>query len=85
MTIIPLGVFYFFAMTPQNQLRALEDLASAEGPFLAGKEVSLADATVWPTMNFIRFIMPKFDKTDFLGQRVLAWCEHMEGHPVGKR
>lgn len=69
----------------QNQLATFEDLASAEGPFLAGKEVSLADATVWPTINFIRFMMPKFDKNDFMGPRVSAWCEFMDEHPVGKR
>ncbi|CAM9425265.1 unnamed protein product, partial [Sphacelaria rigidula] len=71
----------------EGQLVNLEDLASAEGPFLAGGSVSLADATVWPTMIFIRFMMPKFGKAEaeFLGPRLLAWCQYMEQHPVGKR
>ncbi|CAM9511325.1 unnamed protein product [Pylaiella littoralis] len=69
----------------QTQLTNLEELASAEGPFLAGKEVSLADATAWPTMIFVREMMPKFGRTDVLGPQLLAWCGHMERHPVGKR
>lgn len=73
--------------TQKGQLVNLENLASAEGPFLAGGDVSLADATVWPTMIFIRFMMPKFGKAEaeFLGPRLLAWCQYMEQHPVGKR
>ncbi|CAM9378584.1 unnamed protein product [Scytosiphon promiscuus] len=78
-----------------DRLAALEDLqasngllsglASSAGPFLAGGEVSLADATVWPTMTFIREMMPRFTEGDFLGPRLMAWCHHMEQHPVGKR
>ena len=69
----------------QTQLAILEELASGEGPFLAGSEVSLADATAWPTVLFFRFMMPKFDKQDFMGPRLTAWCGHMESHPAGKR
>eukprot|EP00752_Nemacystus_decipiens_P005365 g4866.t1 len=71
----------------QTQLGYLEDLASADGPFLAGKELSLADATVWPTMMFIREMLPKFDRpvVGVLGPRVWAWCAHMDRHPVGQR
>lgn len=71
----------------QTQLENLEELVSAEGPFLAGADLSVADATVWPTMNFIRFMMPKFDRDEsvFLGPKLTAWCKHMDNHPTAKR
>lgn len=71
----------------QTQLENMENLASPEGPFLAGPEVSVADATVWPTMVFIRFMMPKFDREEstYLGPKLSAWCKHMDQHPVAKR
>ncbi|CAN0429474.1 unnamed protein product, partial [Laminaria digitata] len=67
------------------QLSTLEELVSAEGPFLAGSEVSLADATAWPTFQLFRYMMPKFDKQAFVGPRLKAWCGHMDSHPAGKR
>lgn len=69
----------------QTQLSTLENLLSEEGPFMAGSEVSLADATAWPSVLFFRYMMPKFDKEGFMGPRLTAWCAHMEAHPTGKR
>lgn len=50
-------------------------------------QMSLADATVWPSMTFFRFMFPKFGKTneEVMRPRIAAWCKHMEQHPVGKR
>jgi glutathione S-transferase len=36
-------------------------LMGKDGPFLCGKEVSLADATVFPSIVFASFMFPKFD------------------------
>ncbi|CAM9789201.1 unnamed protein product, partial [Ectocarpus sp. 13 AM-2016] len=70
----------------QAQLGYLEELASPDGPFLSGNELSLADATAWPTMIFVREMMlPRFGRTPALGPRLLAWCEYMGRHLVGKR
>eukprot|EP00904_Undaria_pinnatifida_P010323 jgi/Undpi1/6420/HiC_scaffold_20.g08901.m1 len=69
----------------ETQLSTLENLLSEEGPFMAGSEVSLADATAWPSVLFFRYMMPKFDKEGFMGPRLTAWCAHMEAHPTGKR
>ena len=44
------------------QLEVAESLASPTGPYLAGGEFSLADATLFPTMVFITTMLPKFDE-----------------------
>ncbi|CAM9285717.1 unnamed protein product [Discosporangium mesarthrocarpum] len=71
----------------EAQLKTMESLASESGPFLAGEELSLADASVLPTMSFICFMMPKFGKEEssFLGPRLQAWWKHMCQHKVGGR
>ena len=76
-----------------TQLGVLEALAHSEGPYLAGREFSLADATVFPTMVFITHMLPKFEETlisqpastaeprdaaaGALGPRLLSWWAHM--------
>jgi len=45
------------------QLGVAESLADPEGPFLTGPDISLADATLFPTMVFITHMLPKFDET----------------------
>jgi len=36
------------------------DAGSSSGPYLFGSEVTLADATLFPTMTFAKFMLPKF-------------------------
>lgn len=65
-----------------EQLRVVEGLADAEGPYLCGAEFSLADATLFPTMLFVTHMLPKFDDAasslgHFLGPRLQAWWAHM--------
>jgi len=50
------------------------------GPFLCGSEVSLADATLYPTVVFCMFMLPQFfgwSESDFLGPRLSNWFAHM--------
>lgn len=61
----PFGAFGSRADTIRElrkQLQVAEDLADGTGPYLAGEEVSLADATMFPTMVFITEMLPKFDE-----------------------
>lgn len=69
----------------RRQLLVLDAAADPDGPFLAGPEMSLADATVFPTLVFVDFMLPKFsppgaapwDPAAGLGPRVHRWFEHM--------
>ena len=45
----------------QRQLQLLDVMLSTDGkPYLCGSEVSLADATIFPTMVFAKYMLPKF-------------------------
>ena len=45
----------------KRQLRILDAQVDDAGPFIAGPELSLADATVFPTLVFVLHMLPKFD------------------------
>lgn len=47
----------------QRQMRIIDDLIDEyrDGIYLCGQDVSLADATLFPTMVFARYMLPKFD------------------------
>jgi len=68
-----------------KQLAVVEALADPTGPYLAGEEFSLADATLFPTMVFITHMLPKFEDAvaspageagPRLGPRLSAWWSH---------
>lgn len=44
-----------------KQLYVIADLMDDSGPYLCGDQVSLADATVFPSIIFASFMFPKFD------------------------
>jgi glutathione S-transferase len=78
----------------RKQLHILNDAADPKGPFLAGAELSLADATVFPTLVFVAHMLPMyatptdapFDLTAELGPRLGVWYAHMQtSDPVFKR
>lgn len=53
---------------------------SSKGPFLCGSEISLADATLFPTMVFCDFMLPQFFNTpreEFTGKILSDWFDHM--------
>jgi glutathione S-transferase len=45
-----------------KQLYIISELMDENGPYLCGKEVSLADATVFPSIVFASFMYPKFQE-----------------------
>jgi glutathione S-transferase len=49
-------------------------------PFLCGNEISLADATLFPTMVFCDFMLPQFfgyKQSDFMGPVLREWYTHL--------
>ena len=44
-----------------KQLFVIAEMMDPLGPYLCGAEVSLADATIFPTIVFASFMFPKFD------------------------
>jgi len=44
----------------QKQLEILNDLVIDDGLYLCGPEISYADATIFPTLVFAKYMMPKF-------------------------
>ena len=53
---------------------------SLSGNFLCGKDISLADASLYPTIVFCMFMLPEFfgwDRSDILGQRLSKWWDFM--------
>jgi len=44
-----------------RQLYVISDLMNDQGPYMCGDEVSLADATVFPSVVFASFMFPKFE------------------------
>ena len=49
-------------------------------PYLTGAEVTLADVTIFPTMVFIAYMLPKFatepegEAAPLFGPNLTAWC-----------
>uniref|UniRef100_A0A7S4KN51 HIT domain-containing protein n=2 Tax=Guillardia theta TaxID=55529 RepID=A0A7S4KN51_GUITH len=63
----------------REQIGYLQEHIDEEGPYLTGKELSLADATIFPTVIFIEHMLPKFldgetwDAEVVLGKKLLRW------------
>lgn len=59
----------------QKQLKIIDDLIDEEkdGIYLCGSEVSLADATLFPTMIFVALLLPKFGVEDALPPKIAKW------------
>eukprot|EP00960_Hanusia_phi_P032434 749850-Hanusia_phi.AAC.4 len=47
-----------------KQLQVINDYVDAKGPYLTGPDISLADATVFPTMVFVMHMLPKFSPAE---------------------
>ncbi|KAG2500784.1 hypothetical protein HYH03_001546 [Edaphochlamys debaryana] len=65
------------------QMDVLEGIC--KGPFMAGSEVTSADAALFPSFVFIEFILPKFFgwKDVFAGRpKLAAWWAAMKADPV---
>lgn len=67
----------------KKHLANLEELVVPGAPFITGAEVSLADATIFPTMVFLSFMLPKFateadEGAPLFGPNLTAWWERMQ-------
>lgn len=57
----------------QRQMQIIDDMIEEDrdGIYLCGKEVSLADATLFPTMVFAQYMLPKFSNVLSQGEKTL--------------
>lgn len=63
-----------------KQLYVIADLMVDDATYMCGDEVSLADATVFPSIVFATFMFPKFDfgaETDPIPQKIQFWFQRM--------
>lgn len=63
-----------------RQWQILDDLVdetSDASPYLCGTEVSLADATIFPSAVFAAHMLPKFDITPALPSKIDAWFQRL--------
>eukprot|EP00588_Corethron_pennatum_P010985 CAMPEP_0194268438 /NCGR_PEP_ID=MMETSP0169-20130528/2767_1 /TAXON_ID=218684 /ORGANISM="Corethron pennatum, Strain L29A3" /LENGTH=359 /DNA_ID=CAMNT_0039009673 /DNA_START=131 /DNA_END=1210 /DNA_ORIENTATION=- len=70
-----------------KQMQIIDDLIENDrnGPYLLGSEVSLADATLFPTMIFAQFMLPKFGvaEGEALPPKIQSWYQNvMKEDPV---
>jgi len=73
----------------KRQVKVIAGLASEEGPFLTGPEIGQSDAALFPTMTFLRHMLPKFmqpgwefNELEAFGPKLLKWWGHMTGGAV---
>mmetsp|Transcript_21149 Transcript_21149/g.38437 ORF Transcript_21149/g.38437 Transcript_21149/m.38437 type:complete len:443 (+) Transcript_21149:82-1410(+) len=73
----------------KKQLGVIENLAVADGPFLTGSEIGNSDAALFPTMIFMRDMLPRFmqpgwewKEEEAFGPKLLAWWKHMTSGAV---
>jgi diadenosine tetraphosphate (Ap4A) HIT family hydrolase/glutathione S-transferase len=82
----PFGIFYTRKDAIQEfvkQLYNIEELiASSNNLYLCGNEVSLADATIFPTMVFASYMLPKFDTHPALPPKLQQWYTQITIHDL---
>ena len=66
----------------RKQLLIVNSHVDDKGPYIAGDEVSLADATIFPTLVFAQYMLPKFepegqtwDQEKCFGANLSRWFE----------
>ena len=63
-----------------KQLYVIADLMDGVGPYMCGTEVSLADATVFPSIVFALYMFPKFEfdsEMQPIPKRIEEWFQRM--------
>eukprot|EP01041_Mallomonas_annulata_P014090 gene14090-29976_t len=72
----------------ENEINKFEithpELKTTPHTFLCGPEITLADATLYPTVIFCMFMLPQFfgwKETDILGPRLIEWFNFMNTVP----
>lgn len=73
----------------KRQLAEIERLADADGPFLTGSDIGHSDAALFPTMVFIRDMLPRYmqpgwewKEEEAFGPKIRAWWKHMTSGAV---
>ncbi len=62
-----------------KQLNIIEShIVDGSGPFLCGQDVSLADATLFPTLIFIEYMLPKFDILSGIPPKMAKWVANLK-------
>eukprot|EP00984_Skeletonema_dohrnii_P032454 scaffold26687_cov69-Skeletonema_dohrnii-CCMP3373.AAC.2 len=62
----------------EKNLKVIEGFMSDEGKYLCGDEVSLADASLFPTCTFAKYMLPKFDDSQTpLPPKLNAWFDNL--------
>lgn len=63
----------------QKQLKIIDDLIDdgKKGIYLCGSEVSLADASLFPTMIFVDTMFPKFGIEDAVPSKLAKWFQEV--------
>mmetsp|Transcript_7085 Transcript_7085/g.13355 ORF Transcript_7085/g.13355 Transcript_7085/m.13355 type:complete len:390 (-) Transcript_7085:169-1338(-) len=63
----------------QTQLKLIDDLVEddRDGTYLCGKDVSLADASLFPTMIFIDAMFPKFGIENGIPLKLKTWFDQV--------
>jgi diadenosine tetraphosphate (Ap4A) HIT family hydrolase/glutathione S-transferase len=77
----PFGIYYTRKDAIQEFVKQLYNIEKlivpSNGVYLCGNEVSLADATVYPTMVFASYMLPKFDILPVLPPKLQQWYEQI--------
>jgi len=73
----------------RRQVRVIDGLAAEEGPFLTGGEIGHSDAALFPTMVFMRDMLPRYmqpgwewNEEEAFGPKLLRWWAHMTSGAV---
>lgn len=63
----------------KRQMQIINDMIdnNRDGIYLCGKEVSLADVTLFPTMVFAKYMLPKFGEEESLPPRIKEWFDNV--------
>eukprot|EP00428_Durinskia_dybowskii_P012471 CAMPEP_0170213180 /NCGR_PEP_ID=MMETSP0116_2-20130129/6211_1 /TAXON_ID=400756 /ORGANISM="Durinskia baltica, Strain CSIRO CS-38" /LENGTH=386 /DNA_ID=CAMNT_0010463725 /DNA_START=31 /DNA_END=1191 /DNA_ORIENTATION=+ len=63
-----------------KQLHILAEMMDPSGPYLCGKEVSFADATIFPSIVFAAHMFPKFDHgiEHTIPEKIQAWFDNVK-------
>eukprot|EP00590_Aulacoseira_subarctica_P002890 CAMPEP_0172415148 /NCGR_PEP_ID=MMETSP1064-20121228/1647_1 /TAXON_ID=202472 /ORGANISM="Aulacoseira subarctica , Strain CCAP 1002/5" /LENGTH=362 /DNA_ID=CAMNT_0013152053 /DNA_START=79 /DNA_END=1167 /DNA_ORIENTATION=- len=77
----PFGAFYNrknALAELQRQLSVIDELIDDNGPYVLGDEISYGDAALFPTMIFVKFMLPKFGVSQaLLPSKIQKWFDRV--------
>lgn len=60
-----------------RQMNIIESMISGNSLYLCGIEISLADATLFPSLVFATHMLPKFDYEQAIPPKLMKWFENL--------